>query len=277
MLWSLNAAAALQTPVDRAAELNQDCRDSSCSVVAFYTQNVCPDLPPSLPRDEGKRHNANHGVLFGEEWWGGKSRHKAEVHFWGNFSVLNWKLSHGMVCKFHDSSLFVTTHTTNENLECSGRTHLKEDGSRTSGVPTGFASLWPQFSKFTRTAVMSCHFCLGMLLCGCVEPLERFSTLCAFLIRLSLRLGFKFVWALTLQGLPLKAFQTLPGCSGIQACLAWPAWHRHGEGCALCLAFFPPVRLLKLIYWAADLSQNSHERHTLRATFALRPENFCTK
>lgn len=38
---------------------------------------------PSLPRDEGRRQNANHGVLFGGEWWSGNSRHKAEVQFWG--------------------------------------------------------------------------------------------------------------------------------------------------------------------------------------------------
>lgn len=50
------------------------------------------------------------------------------------------------------------------------------------------------------------------------------------------------------------------------------------EGWALCLPFLAPVRLLKLIYWAAHLFQNSHERDILWGLhLPLRPENFCTK
>lgn len=106
--------------------------------------------------------------------------------------------------------------------------------------------------------------------CGYVEPLERFSTLCAFLIRFSLRLGFKFVWALTRSGLPLKALNLCQVAQEFR--LAWPAWHRHGEGCALCVSFLTLVRLLKLIYWAAHLFQNSHERDTLWGLHLLRDQ-----
>lgn len=48
----------------------------------------------------------------------------------------------------------------------------------------------------------------------------RISPLCAFPTTSSFRMGFKFVWTLALQKLLLKAFQTFPGCSGVQARLA---------------------------------------------------------
>lgn len=106
-----------------------------------------PWSAPSLPRDEGRRQNANHGVLFGGDGEVLKVGIKLKFNSGGISSVLNWKLFPSVVCKFHDSALFVMTCIINENLECSGRTPLKEgDGSRSSGVPTGLASLWQQFS-----------------------------------------------------------------------------------------------------------------------------------
>lgn len=52
-----------------------------------------------------------------------------------------------------------------------------------------------------------------------LNPCERISTLCILLTAFSLRLGFKFVWTLTLQKLLLKAFQNIPDYSRVQVCL----------------------------------------------------------
>lgn len=59
-----------------------------------------------------------------------------------------------------------------------------------------------------------------------------------------------------------KGLSSFPGCSGIQACLAWPACTDLGKA-VHCLPFLTPVRLLKLIYWSVHLFQNRHrETHS---------------
>lgn len=153
--------------------------------------------------------------------------------------ALNWKLSLAVVCKFHDFALFVMTHIIN---------HV--------------------------TFALE-HFYETML-----NLWGRISTCCAFLAAFSLRPGFKFVWTLTLQKLPLKGllkFSRLPRSSGLSD------QHSTNEEqtarlCLPGLPFLALIRLLKLIYWAADLFRNTARRkRKCSHRVCLRPEHFCTK
>lgn len=130
----------LQSWTRTAEILPAQCLHYTCKICTL----ICPP-PCHVMKAEGKMQAIVLCLVGNGEVV--KAGIKLKFILRGICSVLNWKMFPSVVFKFHNSALFVMTHIINENLGYSGRTPSKEeDGSRTSGVPTGFASLWQQFS-----------------------------------------------------------------------------------------------------------------------------------